>query len=161
MFSLIGILNISAAWIGAITGVTGLFYSIFINRARLLITDAYAMEVSNEAPYKYSFKLVNPINNTFTIKSIQLFDDGGKEIKDNHFDPYESLPFQILQKYILRNDDLHSYPFEADEIIFPHSSITYSYYLDSLPCKIKVKTSKRIRFVFKQKSFHPVFNKAK
>lgn len=45
MFSLIDILNISAAWIGAITGVTGLFYSIFINRARLLITDAYAMKV--------------------------------------------------------------------------------------------------------------------
>lgn len=161
MFSLIDILNISAAWIGAITGVTGLFYSIFINRARLLITDAYAMEVSNEAPYKYSFDIVNPSNSTYTIKSIQLFDDDGKEIKDNHFEPYDSLPFQILQKFILRKDDLHSYPFEVDEIIFPHSSITYSYYLDSLPCKIKVKTSKRIRFIFKHKSIHPVFNKAK
>ena len=158
MFSLIDILNVSAAWIGAITGVTGLFYSIFINRARLLITDAYATEVADEAPYKYSFDLVNPSNSTYTIKSIQLFDGDGKEIKDNNFDPYETLP---LQKYILRKDDLHSYPFEVDEIIFPHSSITYSYYLDSLPCKIKVKTSKRIRFVFKQKSFHPVFNKAK
>ena len=79
MFSLIDILNISAAWIGAITGVTGLFYSIFINRARLLITDAYAMEVSNEAPYKYSFKLVNPSNNTYTNHSILSL------IKQNRF----------------------------------------------------------------------------
>ena len=158
MFSLIDILNVSAAWIGAITGVTGLFYSIFINRARLLITDAYIIEVSNEAPYKYSFDLVNPSNSTYTIKSIQLFDGDGKEIKDNNFEPYESLS---LYKVILRKDDLHSYPFEGDEIIFPHSSITYSYYLDSLPCKIKVKTDKRIHFLSKSKSFHPVFYKAK
>ena len=158
MFSLIDILNISAAWIGAITGVTGLFYSIFINRARLSISDTYAMKVADESPCKYSFDIVNPSNSTYTIKSIQLFDGDGKEIKDNNFDPYETLHFQ---KYILRKDDLHSDPFEVDEIIFPHSSITYSYYLDSLPCKIKIKTSKRIRFIFKSKSIHLVFNKAK
>ena len=158
MFSLIDILNISAAWIGAITGVTGLLYSFFINRAQLSITDAHVIEVSNEAPYKYSFDLVNPSNSTYTIKSIQLFDGDGNEMKDNNFEPYESLP---LHKFAFRKDDLHSYPFEGDGIIFPHSSITYSYYLDSLPCKIKVKTDKRIRFIFKHKSFHPVFNKAK
>ena len=87
MFSLIDILNISAAWIGAITGVTGLLYSFFINRAQLSITDAYVIEVSNEAPYKYSFDLVNPSNSTYTIKSIQLFDGDGNEMKDNNFEP--------------------------------------------------------------------------
>lgn len=57
MFSLIDILNISAAWLGAITGVVSLIYSLKVNRVKLSISKFHKKRMNEYSCYQYSFVL--------------------------------------------------------------------------------------------------------
>ncbi|MFS1663317.1 hypothetical protein [Streptococcus sp. zg-JUN1979] len=159
-------LNIIAAWVGAITGVVGLLYSIAMNKATLKISNCFKDRVNPKADYQYGFELVNTSNVSIVIKSIQLFDTSGKEIFDNGFDPNSVAPKYINDEYSLTQvpfSQLSSYwdsePFENETDLFPNSSVAFSYYLDRGAYKIKVTTNKRIHFLSKTKSFFPIYKK--
>ena len=122
MFSLIDILNISAAWIGAITGVVSLIYSLKVNRVKLSISKFHKTRMNERSCYQYSFVLSNQSNSDVLIKNIQLFDKNGKEIFDNGFDPVTAIPEKkpdpfglVSGTQALFNVDWYSEPFE-DEI---------------------------------------------
>jgi hypothetical protein len=168
MFSLIDILNVSAAWIGAITGVVSLIYSLKVNRVKLSISKFHKKRMNEDSCYQYSFVLSNQSNSNVVIKNIQLFDKNGKEIFDNGFNPANALPEKksdpfglISSTQTLFNVDWYSEPFEDEIELNPYSFHKLSYYLNEPPHTIKVKTNKQIHFLSKSKSFHPVFNKAK
>ena len=168
MFSLIDVLNISAAWLGAITGVVSLIYSLKVNRVKLSISKFHKKRMNEYSCYQYSFVLSNQSNSNVVIKNIQLFDKNGKEIFDNGFNPTIALPEKksdpfglISSTQTLFNVDWYSTPFEDEIELNPYSFEKLSYYLNEPPHTIKIKTNRQIHYLSKSKSIHPVFNKAK
>ena len=168
MFSLIDILNISAAWIGAITGVVSLIYSLKVNRVKLNISNFRKTRMNEHSCYQYSFVLSNQSNSDVLIKNIQLFDKNGKEIFDNGFDPVTAIPEKkpdpfglVSGTQALFNVDWYSEPFEDEIELNPYSFHKLSYYLNEPPHTIKIETNRQIHYLSKTKSIHPVFNKAK
>ena len=94
-------LNIIAAWVGAVTGVIGLLYSVAMNRATVKISNCFKDRVDPKSDYQYNFELVNTSNVAVVIKSVQLFDINGKEIFDNGFDPSSVVPRYATDEYRL------------------------------------------------------------
>lgn len=159
-------LNIIAAWVGAVTGVIGLLYSVAMNRATVKISNCFKDRVDPKSDYQYNFELVNASNVAVVIKSVQLFDINGKEIFDNGFDPSSVVPRYATDEYGLSRIPLplldsswYSEPFEDETDLFPNSSVGFSYYLNKVPYKIKVTTNKQIHFFSKSKSFTPIYKK--
>lgn len=166
IFDNMDMLNIIAAWVGAVTGVIGLLYSVAINRATIKITKCFKDRVNPKSDYQYNFKLVNTSNISIVIKKVQLFDTNGKEVFDNGFDPNSVVPMYGTDTYGLvriplppLDNEWYSEPFESETDLSPNTSVTFSYYLDKAPCKIKITTNKQIRFFSKTKSFFPSFKK--
>lgn len=166
IFDNMDMLNIVAAWVGAVIGVIGLLYSVSMNRTTVKISNCFKDRVDPKSDYLYSFELVNTSNISVVIKNVQLFDKSGKEIFDNDFDPSSVVPKYATDEYGLTRIPLppldggwYSKPFEDEIDLFPNSSVAFSYYLDKAPYKIKVTTNKQIRFFSKSKSFTPIYKK--
>lgn len=167
MFSLIDILNVSAAWIGAITGVVSLIYSLKVNRVKLSVSKFRKTRMNEYPCYQYSFVLSNQSNSDVLIKNVQLFDKNGKEIFDNGFNPVTAIPEKkpdpfglVSSTQTFFNVDRYSAPFEDEIELNPYSFHKLSYYLNEPPHTIKIKTNRQIHYLSKTKSIHPVFNKA-
>ena len=166
IFDNMDILNIIAAWIGAITGVVGLLYSVTMNRATVKISNCFMDRINPKSDYQYNFELVNTSNVAVVIKRVQLFDTSGKEIFDNGFDPNSVTPNYIIDTLGLTrlphtpiDGSWYSEPFEDETDLFPNYSVAFSYYLDTAPYKIKVTTNKQIHFFSKSKLFTPIYKK--
>lgn len=134
MLSLIDILNVSATWIGAITGVVSLIYSLKVNRVKLSISKFYKTRMNEYSCYQYSFVLSNQSNSDVVIKNIQLFDKNGKEIFDNGFNPATALPERkqdpfglVSSTQTFFNVAWYSTPFEDEIELNPYSFQKLSY----------------------------------
>lgn len=153
-----------------IISVIALLHSIYYNLVKINLSNCVVSRVDKDYCWLYEFDISNLSNVSVVIENIELYNEEGKSLKNNNFNPFKK--YNTEQSYSLGSyaggmtlsptipldDSWEAKPFRQTAEIFPASRKTFSYYLDEEPFKITITTNKRIYKFKKQQSFIPHFD---
>lgn len=179
----IEIINLAIAVLGVVLAIISFIYTWHFNRYGIELTGCYQEE--KDGHVKIRFALTNVASRALYITNIQMFIDQ-EEIFDNGFDPVSDAARKQKKINIQASKDLQAYGanvsdsffndqetissyspelikakshnFENAMLLTSNQRISFSYYVDTVPNKIKVSSNHAIAFIFRKRLFDVEFD---